>query len=608
MTVTVTGPDGSSFDFPDGTPQDEMTQAMDAHFAVPANNSDAAVPVGIAKAFGSGVVKGGAELAGLPGDAKALVEAGLNKIMPAPAPSAPQPASEGWYGNLVKGLESTRSALELPTSESNLAAVNKVVPLHEPETTAEKYASTVGEFLPGAMAAPGESMIGKAVQYAVAPGLASEAAGQATAGTSMEAPARIAAGFMSPGIVRKAVTPFGVTPERQAMVDALRGEGVQPTAGQTTGNQGLKYWEGDLNPGRNEQQAEQFTQAALSRIGVNEPRATIGPNGNVTQAADRIGQNFDNLSSRNTLVPDQQLATDLRDTHTEYNSVPGLYPPDTTNAINGAVKRVADVLGTSANTMMTGAEYQTLRSQLNKAAMGSTNPATSSGLRDIVEHLDDAMERSIAANNPNDAGAWSQARRDYRNLLVIEKARGAAGEGAASGVISPAQLASAAKSVYGKRAYQRGYDDFSNLAEPGVGVLSPLPDSGTSQRSRINQLIGAGSAGLGSLLGGAAGGSIIGSATGSGEGGVLGLLLGHEALGPIIEPGARAAINKILMSGPMQRGYLPNNLLPKTPMSQDAAKQLLMAKMLMQQQPTRITIPATPGNFTPSPQSQVPGP
>jgi hypothetical protein len=589
MTVTVTGPDGSTFDFPDGTAQDEMTQAMDSHYGAasptePAHNPDAAVPVGIAEAFGSGIVKGGADIAGLPGDAKALVNKGLEKILPTPPQSTPQAPSDGWYGNLVGGLESVRKAIEPPTSEQTLNAVKQVVPLHEPQTTAEKYASTVGEFLPGAMAAPGESMIGKAVQYAVAPGLASEAAGQATAGTSMEAPARIAAGFVSPGIVRKVVTPFGIAPERQAMVDALRGEGVQPTAGQATGSQGLKYWEGDLNPGRNEQQAEQFTQAALSRIGVNEPRATIGPSGNVTQAADRIGQNFDNLSSRNTLVPDQQLADDLRTTHADYNSVPGLYPPDTTNAINGAIRRVANVLGTSANTMMTGAEYQTLRSQLNKAAMGSTNPATSSGLRDVVEHLDDAMERSIAANNPADAGAWSQARRDYRNLLVIEKARGAAGEGAASGLITPAQLASAAKSVYGKRAYLRGYDDFSNLAEPGVGVLSPLPDSGTSQRSRINQLIGAGSAGLGSLLGGAAGGSIIGSAAGGGEGGVLGLLLGHEMVGPVVEPAMRKAINSVLMSRPMQRGYLPNNALPQTPLSGDAAKQLLMAKMLMQQQ------------------------
>jgi hypothetical protein len=596
MTVTVTGPDGSSFDFPDGTPQDEITQALDAHFgaqAATAPNPDAAVPVGIAKAFGSGVVKGGAELAGLPGDAKALVEAGLNKIMPTPAPTTPQPAPEGWYGSLVKGLESARSALEPPTSDQAINAVKKVVPLHEPQTTAERYASTVGEFLPGAMAAPGESMVGKAIQYAAVPGIASQAATQATANAPpwLQTTAPIAAAMTTPGIARKVITPFGSTPERQAMVQALQNEGIQPTAGQTTGNQWLKYWEGDLNPGRNDQQAEQFTQAALSRIGVNDPRATIGPNGNVTQAATRIGQNFDDLSTRNTLVPDQQLASDLRQTHTDYNSIPGLYPPETTNAVNGALKRVADVFNTSANTMMTGAEYQAMRSQLNKAAMSATNPQTASGISDIVGHLDDAMERSIQANNPADAGAWSQARRDYRNLLVIEKARGAAGEGAASGLISPAQLASAAKSVYGKRAYLRGYDDFSNLAEPGVGVLSPLPDSGTSQRNRINSLLHGGSGLMGALLGGAAGGSIIGSATGAGEGGVMGLLTG-EAAAPFIEPAARGAINSILMSRPMQRGYLPNNVLPRTPMNQDLAKQLLMAKMLAQQ--PQASVPLVP--------------
>jgi hypothetical protein len=596
VTITVTLPDGSSVDFPDATPQDEITQALDAHAAGTQHNPDAAVPVGIAKAFGSGVVKGGAELAGLPGDAKALVEAGLNKIMPAPPDkvakgglstlvTGEQPKPEdSWYGKMVSSLESARSALELPTSESNLEAVKKVVPLHEPQTTAEKYASTVGEFLPGAMAAPGESMVAKAVQYAAVPGVASQAATQATANAPpwLQSAAPIAAAIATPGIARKLITPIGSPLERQAMVEALRGEGVQPTAGQQTGNQWLKYWEGDLNPGRNEQQGEQFTQAALRRIGVDEPRATIGPNGNVTRAADRIGNNFDTLSARNTFRPDQQLAQDLRDVHTEYNGVAGLYTPETTGAINGAIKRVADILGASSGTMMTGAEYQSLRSQINKAAMdAASNPGKARGLRDIVEGLDDAMERSIAANNPADAGAWSQARRNYRNLLVIEKARSAAGEGAASGLISPAQLASAAKQVYGKRAYLRGYDDFSNLAEPAVGTMTPLLDSGTSQRNRINELIRGGSGLVGALLGGGAGGSIIGSATGAGEGGIMGFLAG-EGAAPFIEPGARRVLNSVLMSRPMQRGYLPNNVLPKTPMSEDAAKQLLMARMLMQ--------------------------
>jgi hypothetical protein len=592
MTVTVSTPDGSSFDFPDGTPQDEITQALDTHFGsqVAAPNPDAKVPLGIAESLGSGIVKGGAELAGLPGDAKALVDKGLSKILPTPAPQSPQAPATGWYGNLVSGLESARSDLELPTSEQTLNAVKQVVPLHEPETTPEKYASTVGEFVPGALAAPGESLVGKLAQYAVAPGLASEGAGEATAGTAAEAPARIAASFASPGIARKLITPFGSSPEQQAMVSALRSEGVQPTAGQATGSPWLKYWEGDLNPGRNDEQAEQFTQAALNRIGINEPRATIGPNGNVTQAADRIGQNFDDLSTRNNLVPDQQLAQGLRDTHSEYNSVPGLYPAETTNAVNGAINRIASVFNTSAGTMMSGADYQSLRSQINKAAMGSSNPQTASGLRDVVENLDDAMERSIAATNPNDSGAWGQARRDYRNLLVIEKARGAAGEGAAQGLISPAQLASAAKSVYGKRAYQRGYDDFSNLAEPGVGVMTPLPDSGTSQRTRINDLIHGATA-----FGGAGIGAGIGSMSGGGanEGGVLGLLLGGAGA-PYLEPVVRGAINKGLMSAPMQRGYLPNNVLPKTPMSQDAAKQLLMAKMLMQPQSPQAQAPAAP--------------
>jgi hypothetical protein len=166
--------------------------------------------------------------------------------------------------------------------------------------------------------------------------------------------------------------------------------------------------------------------------------------------------------------------------------------------------------------------------------------------------MDSAMEASIGRNNPNDLGAFQQARGGYKRALVVEKAASMAGPGIAQGDISPAQLASASKAVYGTRAYERGYDPFSDLSQPGVAILKQLPDSGTSQRARINGLIRAGGAGVGALLG-----NHFGGAT---EGGVLGLLLGESVGEPIV----RGALRRTIMSRPVQ-GYLGNQVAAGVP-------------------------------------------
>ena len=54
------------------------------------------------------------------------------------------------------------------------------------------------------------------------------------------------------------------------------------------------------------------------------------------------------------------------------------------------------------------------------------------------------MERSIAANNPADSGAWATLRNQYGNMKVLSKASLGGGEDAGLGVISPARLRMAA--------------------------------------------------------------------------------------------------------------------------------------------------------------------
>ena len=337
---------------------------------------------------------------------------------------------------------------------------------------------------------------------------------------------------------KKAVTPFEVPAERRAMNDVMAREGIDLSAGQQTGNKGLQYAESELGGAAaanlTDRQAEQFTQAALARIGVSAPRATPEVMNSAYQA---IGQQFDDLAARNALVADQQMGQDLGAAVRQYNSV--MNESARAPIIEDTLRDL--VTGLSMNQgQLSGEAYKALRSRIGETARSTVNSDLKIALQDIQHALDDAMERSIAANNPADAGAWSQVRNDYRNFLIIEDAMGRAGENTAMGLLSPANLRSAAANK-GKRAYVQGQGDFADLARAGVSTMSPLPQSGTAPRQFVRN---AGMS-LPTLMGAAFGGQsgdVLGAAVGAGAGAMV--------------PGA---LGKLIMSGP-GRQYLTNNV------------------------------------------------
>jgi hypothetical protein len=146
--------------------------------------------------------------------------------------------------------------------------------------------------------------------------------------------------------------------------------------------------------------------------------------------------------------------------------------------------------------------------------------------------MDNAMERSIAQTNPADAGLWAQIRRHYGNYKDLAQASGGAGEQAAEGLFSPANLKSAISSGNNRGRYVRGEGDLAELARAGINVMTPLPQSGTAPRAMMQ----------GMLMGGA-----------GVAGGLPGLLGGMVA--PVIA-------GRALMSSPVQ-GYLGNQIMPR---------------------------------------------
>ena len=94
---------------------------------------------------------------------------------------------------------------------------------------------------------------------------------------------------------------------------------------------------------------------------------------------------------------------------------------------------------------------------------------------DLLEILDDMVERQIQAVDPSFVSQLGQARQQYRSFLTLERALNRAGSGPAGGLISPEALASATRRREGT-SYMRGTGtELAELARASQEVLSSLP-------------------------------------------------------------------------------------------------------------------------------------
>lgn len=286
---------------------------------------------------------------------------------------------------------------------------------------------------------------------------------------------------------KKLITPFDIPASRQAAIDVMEREGVSLTPGQKTGSKSLQYLESELGGSKiadmTDAQADQFTKAALSRAGISGERATPEV---MADGLRRIGDEFEGLAARNTMVADQALANDLGSVWSDYTNV--VNPTARVPAVENTIRDVANAL-TANGGSLSGEAYQTLASRIEKIARGTSDNELATALRGIKASLDGAMERTLQARNSPDLGAWRQARSDYRNFLVLEKAAQGAGENAAMGAITPAKLRAAAQSIYGKRSFVTGRDPFAELAQAGQATMTPLPQSGAAPRIAARNML-----------------------------------------------------------------------------------------------------------------------
>lgn len=357
-----------------------------------------------------------------------------------------------------------------------------------------------------------------------------------------------------------------VSPVAKAGVDAasklLAKEGVGLTAGQITGSKGLRFREAELGGNTAaafmEKQAQQFTAAALKRAGIN---ATEASHDVLDGAFTQIGQQFDDLAARNVIIRDKKLGDDVL---AAWRRFEGSTNPSTRATV--VERLIRDMYAMPKQ--VSGEWYKATRSELGRLSK-SASPELAEAARDLQFALDDAMERTMKLTNPADAGAWKAVRGQYKNLLVIEDAATRAGAQSADGIITPQALRSAAIRQ-NKRAFARGRNDFTDLADAGVSKMTPLPDSGTPGRLSAKTILPAGMVT----------GALVGNSMAPGIGWLPGAVVGGVA---------PWALGKAALSGP-GRAYLSNGALAGGKALPALAPAALSLEATKKRQPIEITV------------------
>lgn len=219
-------------------------------------------------------------------------------------------------------------------------------------------------------------------------------------------------------------------------------------------------------------QRNAFNKATLSTIGETAEQATPEV---LNAARTRIGQSFNDLSARNTVTLGDDFLNAL-------GTVEGRLNEFSSPAIKENIEKA---LNLAANGTLDGKTYQSVRSTLGRKADGAFRSGDSDlgqALKTIKSALDDAATASISAA---DREAWKQARNQWQNLKVVEKAAAPNTADAVAGNVSPAKLAQALLQVDRKgMTYGTRGDDLSELARIGQALIKDqIPNSGTAQRA-----------------------------------------------------------------------------------------------------------------------------
>lgn len=358
------------------------------------------------------------------------------------------------------------------------------------------------------------SMLGGGVASAIpgfAGGVTSEAAGQATAGTPWEFPARILAGFGGYKAGQRAVTPLpaNLAPEEARLVQLAKEKDIPMTVGQETGRGRAVESALSRFPTSQGKMAEfadtqntAINREALKSVGEVGDRLDPTTMNSVIKSASNKFETAKNASGDVKL--DTAFFQDLNKTITSYldNTPAAAVTPSVT-------KRAADFVNQPGHTL-TGEQYQEFRRTLNEASQSVTDVGAARALRGMRNALDDAMGASLPADQ---AQAWKDVRRNWANLKVLTKAAaGGTVDSRASGDLSPSALSMALRSQQGADRFSSTTGGLNDTARIAAYLADTRPNSGTPSTLAMQSMLTGGPVAGGALAGGLPGAAMAGGA------------------------------------------------------------------------------------------------
>lgn len=395
------------------------------------------------------LARGAMELVGLPGTLSGLADVGLQKIGLLPADMPPSPVFSALSG---AGLR--RGASALTGGETEYVAPGR----------AGQFVSTGGEFMGGGLGGG----VKNAVRFGLAPGIASESAGQAAAavglGETGQSIARIGTA-LGAGALAARPGAFVGGDEASRMANVLREAGVDVSTGQGTGSQALMRMEGRLAP--TGQQLDDFTAATMKMLGSDAKVATPT---NLAATQKTIVDQMDNAVRGVDIVPNTAQAQAAIDVATNYVArVPAVQLTPRIRGIANEIKALA-----AAGKDVPLSRLKTWRSDIGTFTV-SSDAATREAAHSLRKLIDDMTDNAlIAAGREPDIATLAKAREAYRNFIGVRDA--ATRAGAEGGVLSPTALNQSMIRAQGRENYAVGSTTpMADFTRSGAATLRPAP-------------------------------------------------------------------------------------------------------------------------------------
>lgn len=351
----------------------------------------------------------------------------------------------------------------------------------------------------GAAAPAGMATLAGRVGVGAASGAASGALSPVTSGDfwsekGKQALTGAAVGGAIPALVGGVARLVSPNASKNANLQMLKDEGVQPTIGQALGGRANALEEklqsvpivGDAISNARGRALKQFNQAAINRASgkVGAEVDDVGQAG-VREAGDKISQAYDDALNQITGVQlDPQFNSNLLQLRGMAQGLTTTMRNKFNNAINETVMRKVSRTGA-----ILPDDYKAIDSELGNLAAryGKSPVASEQELGDAVTQLQSLLKQQMMRTNPQVAEQLQAADAAWANLVRVEGAAKSAKN--AEGVFTPGQLnmaVQAADQSVRKRAVSRGTALLQDLGNAGQSVLgNKVPNSFTTDRALI---------------------------------------------------------------------------------------------------------------------------